>query len=186
MVVADSLFREILHIAIMSVDVAAELAAPSPNESQTFQYNKQYVRVDLNRIMNDIVDAGRNSCAAQFCRDANDQSCIIDGVPYGPVPTSKATWNFVNTRPFVINEVFSDVETDSGFPHYVRKEVVESRFRVGYKWVSAAGAIWRPYPEVEQEQRSHLWGAVDDAIHGRQAVRREATVTQADGRPKSA
>jgi hypothetical protein len=168
----------------MSVDVAAELAPP--NESYPFAYDHQYVRVDLNRIMNDIVDAWRSSCAAQFCKDANDQSCIIDGVPYGPTPTTKASWNFVTSRPFVIKDAFTDDETTGPFPNRVRKETVRSRFRIGYKYTPAAGAIWRPYTEVEQEQRSHLWGAVDDAIQGRQAVRREATVTNADGRPKSA
>jgi hypothetical protein len=168
----------------MSVDVAAELGAP--NDSYLFEYNKQYVRVDENRIKHDIVDAWRNYCAAQFCKEANDQSCIIDGVPYGPTPTTKASWNFVTSRPFVIKEAFSDDETRTPWPRNESKEMVRSRFRIGYKYTPAAGAIWRPYTEVEQEQRSHLWGAVDDAIHGRQAVRREATVTNPDGRPKSA
>jgi hypothetical protein len=168
----------------MSVDVAAELAAP--NESYPFTYNHDYVRVDENRIKYDIVDAWRAYCAALFCKQANDQSCIIDGVPYGPTPTTKASWNFVTTRPFVIKEAFTDDEVTGPWPNKVRKEIVRSKFQIGYKYTPAVGAIWRPYTEVEQEQRSHLWGAVDDAIHGRQAVRREVTVTNPDGRPKSA
>jgi hypothetical protein len=168
----------------MSVDVAAELAAP--HESYTFTYDHDYVRVDENRIKYDIVDAWRNWCAAQFCREANDQSCIIDGVPYGPTPTTKASWNFVTTRPFVIMEAFSDDEITGPWPDKKRTEKVRSRFQIGYQWTPAVGAIWRPYFEVEQEQRHFLWGAVDDAIHARQAVRREVTVTNPDGRPKSA
>jgi hypothetical protein len=168
----------------MSVDVAAELAAP--NESYPFGYDHQYVRVDENKIKHDIVDAWRNHCAARFCKEANDQSCIIDGVPYGPTPTTKASWNFVTSRPFVIKEAFSDDQIKTPWPNNERREIVRSKFQIGYKYTPAAGAIWRPYTEVEQEQRSHLWGAVDDAIHGRPAVRREATVTQPDGRPKSA
>ena len=71
----------------MSLNVVAELSAP--NEAYTFTYENKYVRVDENKIKHDIVDAWRNFCAAQFCKEANDQSCIIDGIPYGPTPTTK-------------------------------------------------------------------------------------------------
>lgn len=181
----------ILHTTIImfvSVNVAAELSAA--NDSYVASHFSKHVLVDDDKIINIVIDTWRNACAAYVAKGYGITSVIIDGIPIGPAPTEKAEWKFIISRPYVIVEEWKVVPNRKGAFKTMREMKVNVRVDIGYKETSSLKdgkrAVWRAYLEINNEQRGQLFAAIDDARHGRPAVRRESTLTFPDGYPRSA
>lgn len=170
----------------MSVDISKELSPP--NDAHEYHYNHRFVSVDRNKIISEYIPNWRISVAAAFGEEANIKSVIVDGVPVGPAPGPKAIngFVFITSKPYLQVKGFTDKESKHGPLKNERREDVDLTVKIGYKYCASNGAPWRAYPEVTNEQTGFLIGALNDALDGRPLVIRNATVTDAQGRPKSA
>ena len=165
--------------------VPAEL--DPPNNSYTYTWDHHYVRVSDDKIFHDFISNFRSFCAATLCPELGISSCIIDGIPWGPTPGPKTHgWMFVDSRPVVEIKEWHNERKHHPFPDNRDEQIVRLTARVGYKYTESLHAPWRAYPEVTNETDAQLWQAIDDAINGRAAVMRVPTVTDPNGRPKSA
>lgn len=171
----------------MAVNVAAELS--DPNLAYTHHYYHKFVSVDDNKIIFEYISAWGIAAAAWVAKEWGIQSVIIDGVPFGPTPTSRASWEFATSRPYVIVEEWSDKHGKDPWPSNARWQKVDVRMKIGLKVVDSLKdgkrANWRAYPEIDNEQRNQLTAAIKEARAGSPAVRRESTVTFPDGYPRS-